>query len=83
MQLVRCTSLADNTKQRTKTKEMEKVNANCSIEVYCTCPHCGAFEDVFEDVREVMDEDHRAENIDVEVKCSECEKPFIIENVYF
>ena len=62
---------------------MEKVNANCFIEVCCKCPYCDAFEDVFEDVRESMDDDHRADNIDVEVKCSECGEPFIVENVRF
>jgi hypothetical protein len=64
-------------------KEMEKVNANCNVEVFCNCPYCGAFEDVFEDVRESMDDDHRAENIDVEVECSECGNAFIVDNVYF
>ena len=62
---------------------MKKVNANCFIEVCCKCPYCDAFEDVFENVRESMDDDHRAENIDVEVKCSECGEPFIVENVRF
>ena len=62
---------------------MEKVNANCFIEVFCKCPYCDAFEDVFEDVRESMNYDHKADNIDVEVKCSECLKKFIIENVGF
>ena len=64
-------------------EEYQKVNANCFIEVVCNCPHCNAFEDVFEDVREVMDDDHSASNIDVEHKCSECEKTFVIENVRF
>lgn len=62
---------------------MEKINANCFIEILCTCPYCGAVEDVFDDVRELMGDDHRAENIDKEVKCSECEQIFIVENVMY
>ena len=36
-------------------KDYKKVDATCHIEVCCVCPYCGAFEDVFDDVREGKD----------------------------
>ena len=60
---------------------MKKVNANAHIEVLCSCPYCNAFEDVFENVKDSMSEEIRTDNINIEVKCSECKKPFLIENI--
>ena len=66
-----------------KKEEIKKVDANCTVEVYCTCPYCDAFEDVFEDVREGMDEFHQATNCDVDHECSNCGKTFIVDNVHY
>jgi len=63
--------------------DFPKVDARTFIEVNCHCPHCEAFLDVFENVREVLGSDLRAENVDVEVTCPECLKLFIVENVEF
>ncbi len=62
--------------------EYKKVNANTFIEVLCTCPYCGALEDVFENVRELLDV-MSADNCDKEYTCSECKEVFIIENVHY
>jgi hypothetical protein len=37
--------------------------------------------DVLEDVREVMDDDHRASGIDVEVTCEDCNETFLVTDV--
>lgn len=50
---------------------MKEVRANCYVEVLCTCPNCGYGLDVMDEVREVMDDDHRASGIDVEVTCED------------
>jgi hypothetical protein len=45
--------------------------------------HCGYGLDVLEDVREVMDDDHRASGIDVEVTCEDCNETFLVTDVDF
>jgi hypothetical protein len=42
----------------------------------CTCLIAVTGLDVLEDVREVMDDDHRASGIDVEVTCEDCNETF-------
>lgn len=64
-------------------EDYKKVDASVSIEAYCHCPYCNAFEDVFYSIRDQLDEYHSAENCDKEVTCSECGKVFIIDNVNF
>jgi len=39
---------------------MKEVRANCYVEVLCTCPNFGYGLDVLDEVRGVMDDDHRA-----------------------
>jgi len=62
---------------------MKETRANCYVEVLCTCPNCGYGLDVLEDVREVMDDDHRASGIDVEVTCEDCNETFLVTDVDF
>lgn len=62
---------------------MKKTDAKCTIEVYCNCPYCLNLIDVFKHVRELLEDDHRAENIDVEISCDGCGELFIIENVSY
>jgi len=59
------------------------VEAQTFIEVMCTCPYCGAIEDVFDDVRDCFDDGPRAIGCNVEVKCSECTGMFIVTNVNY
>ena len=56
---------------------MKEVRANCYVEVLCTCHNCGYVLDVMDKVREVMDDDHRASGIDVEVTCEDCNETFL------
>jgi len=62
---------------------MESVRATTFIEICVNCPYCGAYDDKFEELRDNIEEDHRAENIDVVIKCSECEKEYIVEGIDF
>jgi metal-sulfur cluster biosynthetic enzyme len=62
---------------------MKKINAQCFVEVAATCPYCGALDDILDDVRDVMDDNHRAHNIDKEITCSECNEIYIVENVNY
>ncbi len=64
---------------------MKTVVAESYIEVICQCPHCGAVLDIFQmsKIKEVLDKDLRAENIDMELVCTECEKKFIVSDIVF
>jgi len=62
---------------------MERVRANCFVEVLCICPRCGYGLDLLDNVRECMDDDHRASNINVEVTCGECKETFLVTDVDF
>lgn len=61
--------------------EYLKVDATSHVEVLTKCPYCDSFEDVFDDVREILDECLSVNGCDKEVTCSECGKIFIVENV--
>lgn len=62
---------------------MKETTAQTFLEVVCTCPYCGAIEDILKDVKEVLEYDHRASNIDKEIKCSECSEIFIVTDINF
>lgn len=64
---------------------MKKVDASCWIEILCTCPYCGEVVDIFDDdrIKESMGNDHRVEECNIEIICSECKKTFIVENINF
>lgn len=64
---------------------MKKVNASLFIEVLCNCPHCGAIDDIFDldRTKDVLGQDYRAENCDLEITCSECSETYIVENIHF
>jgi hypothetical protein len=62
---------------------MKRIDAKCFVEVAAECPYCGAIDDILDDVRELMEDDHRAYNIDKEIRCSECKNVYIVDNVNF
>jgi len=61
-------------------EDYKKVDAKVTFEAYCHCPYCGAYNEVFEDIREYLDEFNNAENLDEEINCIRCNNIFIIEN---
>lgn len=58
-------------------------DAVISIEANCYCPVCGYMQDVFENVRELLDDDLRVDNCDIEITCKDCGNIFEIKNVTF
>ena len=64
---------------------MKEVRANTFVEVTCSCPHCDAFLDILDNdqVRESLGSDHRAEDCDIEITCSECNQEFIVTDIDF
>lgn len=65
--------------------EIKTAEAQCSFEVHVNCPHCDNQIDVFEKVRDSLDSDMRAENLDVLVKCDnkKCQEEFIVTKVNY
>jgi hypothetical protein len=62
---------------------MKEVKASTFIEVLCTCPNCGYGLDIFDEVKDHMEEDHRASGIDVHVTCEDCNETFIVTDIEF
>ena len=60
---------------------MESVRAKFFVEVSSQCPYCDALDEILSNVSEVMNNDHRASNIDVEITCSECKNIYIVTDI--
>ena len=65
--------------------ELLKVDADFSISIMCNCPHCYVRIDLYDNksIRDEIGEDNQARGCDVTVKCTSCNKSFIVENVNF
>ena len=64
---------------------MKSTDAKTFIEVVCNCPNCNAYLDIFDEngVKESMGYEPRSEGCDLEIKCSECEEPFIVTDIFY
>lgn len=64
---------------------METATAQANLDIWVHCPHCTEFQDVTEQLRECLDDDLRASDIDQEITCSNpaCEKEFIVVNITY
>ena len=64
---------------------MRETRAQLYIEILCTCPNCDYGLDLFDEhrVRESLDDDHRASNCDIEIKCENCDQKFLLTDVDF
>jgi len=63
---------------------MKTAKASTSIEIWVTCPHCEDYQNRFEDLREnLWNGELRAEDCDTEIKCEECGKPFIVDEITY
>ena len=62
---------------------MTKVRANFYVEVLCNCPYCNYQFDILDKVRDVLSDDNRASDIEVEIICKECEGEFLVTDVDF
>lgn len=64
---------------------MKEVRASTFIEVLCQCPNCGYGLDIFEkdNVKESLEEDHRASNCNIEITCEDCNETFLVTDIDF
>ncbi len=62
---------------------MKETTAEFSYDIHAHCPHCNSYIDLSEQLKEELGSDNRAENIEVEVNCSDCEKPFMVTEITF
>lgn len=62
---------------------MKETRAQLYIEVLCTCPNCDYGLDIFDDIKDILDDDHRASNIDKEIVCEGCGETFLLTDVDF
>lgn len=64
---------------------MKKTDAQTHIEVNCSCPYCERFQDIWDKgtVAELMGFDMVAYNVDIEITCENCDKPFIVTDIFY
>ncbi|WP_338765889.1 hypothetical protein WAF17_02600 [Bernardetia sp. ABR2-2B] len=63
-------------------KEELTVRANTTFEINATCPHCETFQDLNERYSAELGElGLNNEDLDFEVECKKCKKPFFIEAI--
>jgi phage FluMu protein Com len=62
---------------------MKQTTAKTFVELNCKCPECEAYIDILDigNTREYLGHDLRAENIELEIRCTECLKLFIITHI--
>ena len=64
-------------------EELIKATAQTSLDIWVYCPYCNNYQDETERLKEDLQEDLRANNLDVEVECEECEKLFIVTEITY
>ena len=64
---------------------MKTTEAQSHLEVMCYCPHCDNYLDIFDLglTKEVIGDDLRAKNCDIEITCPDCKKEFIVSNIHY
>ena len=62
---------------------MKKTDAQASIEVYCDCPYCEHYQDIFEKVKESLGFELSAYDVNIEITCEECKEQFIVTDIYY
>lgn len=71
-----------------------KTSASISIQVYVDCPHCDNFFDLLDDSQDIyveksdimvaaFQDEWGCDNAEIDVKCPECEKMFIVESIFW
>jgi hypothetical protein len=63
-------------------KDIE-TTAQTSLEIYLDCPHCETYQDATEQLREYLEDDLRATDIDAEVICKYCVKLFYVTDIMY
>lgn len=64
---------------------MKKATASTNLEIWVDCPHCDNYQNVFEEIRERLGDDLRAENVDEEITCDDedCGKTFLVTEIEY
>ena len=62
---------------------MKRATAETSLEVWVHCPNCNMYLDKTNYLREHLQDDLRAEDIDVEVSCHGCDNIFIVTDISY
>jgi RNase P subunit RPR2 len=62
---------------------MKKATAETSLEVWVHCPNCERYLDKTKTLREHLQDDLRAKDIDVEVSCYVCGEIFIVTDISY
>ena len=63
--------------------ELIKVQAQTSLEVLVYCPKCGLMQDATDELRESLEDDLRATDIEKEITCDECEEKFLVTEITY
>ena len=64
---------------------MKKTMASTHLDIKVDCPHCDNYQDVFEELRECLGDDLRAEEIEEEIVCDndKCGKTFLVTEIQY
>jgi hypothetical protein len=66
-------------------EEPLRTDATSYLDVYCDCPYCHNQVDATDTLKQHLDSDLRASNLEIEVKCDnqKCGKIFIVTNINY
>ena len=64
---------------------MKNTSAETSLSIYVDCPYCDNYQNATEDLREHLNSEFKAEDIEVEVLCDYhlCAKTFMITEITY
>lgn len=66
---------------------MRTTTATTHVECLCICPNCGSALDIMEkdSVREELtrQDEFSSSNCDLEITCNECNKEFLVTDIYY
>lgn len=80
-----CLNTYPNCPVCTIEEEPLKADATSYLDVYVHCPYCNSQVDATDTLKQHLDSDLRATNIEVEITCDshKCGKVFIVENINY
>lgn len=57
--------------------------ATLQITCFCECPECEHYFDVFDKVKDLLEENNQARDIEKQIECPKCKKDFILTDIYY
>lgn len=64
-------------------ESVKTTQATTTLEINCNCPYCNKWLDITDRAKGSLDEELRAENIDLEITCKYCKKMFYVERIEY